>query len=173
MVKLWIDTATDYLFLAITRDETVVESLVMKADKKHSDIALYTTQELLMKHNIAADEIQNICIGAGPGSYSGIRIARMIAKTVQLIRPIDCYQFSTLQLIHQLMGNQQLVLRAGKDIVYARIDDVDCVIAHEEKQVVFDKTFINNKNEIKYEDLAALKLEDIQQHLPQYLKAAV
>lgn len=173
MTKLWIDTATDFLFLAITQDNRLVESLVVKADKKHSDIALYTIQDCLRKNNISANDIQNIYIGAGPGSYSGIRIARMIAKTVQLVSPITCYQFSTLQLIHNVTKNNHFVLRAGKDVVYARVNNQDQLESREESYLLFDKTVEEAEINLTYEALDQLEIQDIQNHLPNYLKAAI
>lgn len=174
MVKLFIDTATEFLFIAVTEDDRVLDSMIVQSGRKHSDTALYTLQTLLTKHDIAMTDVEMICIGAGPGSYSGIRIARIIAKTIQLIHPIPCFQFSTLEFLHVLLEDQTIVLHAGKEIVYARLSGADqCVPNNQGIYTVFDMNYAHMPSDISFDALMQLQLENIDFHEPNYIKAAL
>lgn len=172
MVTLFIDTATDFLFCALVQDACVIDSLVIASEKKHSDMALYTIQEVLVKNNIQKDEIQRVCIGAGPGSYSGIRIARTIAKMMQLVSMAECYQFSTLEFLQALIKEENIALHAGRNQLYARIAENDQIVAAD----MFDGKVITStlelKSDIPYEVLTNLTLVPIDE-APNYIKEAL
>lgn len=172
MVKIWLDTATDYLFLAITNDHEVIESIITPSEKKHSDTALYQLQALLQTHQIKNDEIQAVVIGAGPGSYSGIRIARTIAKTMQLVRPIESFQFSTLEFLGKLQQNENIALKAGRDQVYVRQENKDGLMSLQEKHTIFDAQS-TIEQPLTLELLNSLEIEGIDTALPYYIKAAI
>lgn len=172
MVKIWLDTATDFLFLAITNGSGVIDSIITVSEKKHSDTALYQLQSLFSKHGIKNDQIEAFYIGAGPGSYSGIRIARTIAKTIQLVRPIDCFQFSTLEFLVKLQENENIVLKAGRDQVYARKNNKDCLVKLNDEYVVFDKTSAVSQP-LTQKLLFRLDVEPIENASPNYIKAAI
>lgn len=173
MVTLFIDTATDFLFLALVRDEKVIDSLVASSEKKHSDTALYTVQDLLAKNAIQKQNISRICIGAGPGSYSGIRIARTIAKMVRLVSKIECYQFSTLEFLQALIQAEAVALYAGRNQLYTRMNNQDqLVLADAFSGVVFNSEYMHVPQKISYQALVDLTLADIDE-APSYIKEAL
>lgn len=176
MVELWIDTATDFLFVALVRDTVVIDSIVIASEKKHSDLALYHIQACFEQNGIELDEVSAVCVGAGPGSYSGIRIARTIAKMLRLVRSIQCYQFSTLQFLHILTCDTTLALHAGRNRIYARINDCDQLLEHnDDVYTVFDVNYPNIAKPItiSYDALKQVTLTDIDKSEPNYIKDAL
>ncbi|MGL4662638.1 MAG: tRNA (adenosine(37)-N6)-threonylcarbamoyltransferase complex dimerization subunit type 1 TsaB [Culicoidibacterales bacterium] len=174
MVTLFIDTATDFLFFAIVENDTVIDSVILSSEKKHSDLALYKIQEHLNKQRITIDQIERICIGAGPGSYSGIRIARTIANMVKLVRGVQCYQFSTLEFLHKLTQNEKISLHAGKNQLYVRLENRDQLVQRDDDiYTIFDLTYTEFPEQINYDVLSCLQLENIEICEPYYIKDAI
>lgn len=174
MVTLFIDTATDFLFFAIVKNEAVIDSVILSSEKKHSDLALYQIQEYLDKHHITTDQIERICIGAGPGSYSGIRISRTLANMVKLVSAVECYQFSTLEFLHELTQDDKISLHAGKNQLYARLENCDQLVQRDDDiYTIFDLTYTELPEQINYDVLACLQLENIENCAPYYIKDAI
>lgn len=53
----------------------------------------------IRKNNVDTKDINEILVGRGPGSYTGVRISGTIAKVLALVRNCKLYSFSTLDLL--------------------------------------------------------------------------
>lgn len=167
-----MDTATDFLFIIITKENQIIDSVIEPSVKKHSDLALYKLQDCLTKNTVQPNQIEMFCVGAGPGSYSGIRIARTIAKMFHLVNKVPIFQFSTLAFLQQITGNEMLVLHAGKDVVYARSSGEDKLLSKSEAHTLFNHLYQFDLN-VAYPMLETLQLENAETTAPYYIKAAL
>jgi tRNA threonylcarbamoyladenosine biosynthesis protein TsaB len=79
MNLLAFDTSTEYLSLAINRHGEVFSYDVL-AGQSHSQSILPQIQILLNQADLALKDIQGIAFGAGPGSFTGVRIAAGVAQ---------------------------------------------------------------------------------------------
>ena len=79
MNLLAFDTSTEYLSLAIARDNTVFNYDVL-AGQTHSQIILPQIQELLNQAGLQLQDLDGLAFGAGPGSFTGVRIAAGVAQ---------------------------------------------------------------------------------------------
>lgn len=79
MNLLAFDTSTEYLSLALLKDGEMF-SFDCNAGQTHSQIILPQIQALLDKANLQLSELQGIAFGAGPGSFTGVRIAAGVAQ---------------------------------------------------------------------------------------------
>lgn len=98
MYSLVIDTATKYLYIALVNNEEVLEEVILEGSKNHAGNSVYMLNELLQKHNITVDNIDNIYCGEGPGSYTGLRISVTIAKMIAAFKEVKLYSVSSLFL---------------------------------------------------------------------------
>ena len=78
MKTLIIDCSAGMSVYVLKDDE--VFSKIDKNQKKHTDELLFVVDELLQNANIKINEIDNICVCVGPGSFTGIRVAISIVK---------------------------------------------------------------------------------------------
>lgn len=53
-----------------------------EAERNHSILLLPAIERLLEEHGVAPAELAGIAVGRGPGSYTGVRIAVSVAKTM-------------------------------------------------------------------------------------------
>ena len=76
---LALDTSTEYLSLALQLDGQVLHFDAL-AGQSHSLQILPQIRALLNKANIELAGLDGIAFGAGPGSFTGVRIACGIAQ---------------------------------------------------------------------------------------------
>lgn len=76
---LAIDTATEQCSVALAVGGHVHE-LSEDVGHKHSERALPMVQQLLAAHGVALASLQAVAFGAGPGSFTGLRIACGLAQ---------------------------------------------------------------------------------------------
>jgi len=79
MNLLAFDSSTEYLSLAIAKNDQLFSYDVL-AGQSHSQIILPQIQVLLDQAGLQLKEIEGIAFGAGPGSFTGVRIAAGVAQ---------------------------------------------------------------------------------------------
>lgn len=79
MNLLAFDTSTEYLSLAINKNGQRFSYDVL-AGQSHSQLILPQIQALLDQAGLQLSEIEGIAFGAGPGSFTGVRIAAGVAQ---------------------------------------------------------------------------------------------
>jgi len=96
---LVIDTATDYLYLAYMENEIVKDDVHELGKNDHSVKVVPKIKSILDKNNLALTDLNQVIIGIGPGSYTGVRIGVSIAKMIGYMNDVDVYSVSTLALM--------------------------------------------------------------------------
>ena len=82
LLVLALDTSTPVLAAALVRGETVLGSLQSPAERNHSAHVVPAMQQLIRESGIDPSQLAGIAVGQGPGSYTGVRIAASVAKTL-------------------------------------------------------------------------------------------
>jgi len=79
MNLLALDTSTEYLSLALLKGREIF-TFDINAGQTHSQILLPQIQVLLNTANMQLKDLHGIAFGAGPGSFTGVRIAAGVAQ---------------------------------------------------------------------------------------------
>ena len=79
MNLLALDTSTEYLSLAVLKGAETF-TFDINAGQTHSQIILPQIQTLLNSADLQLRELHGIAFGAGPGSFTGVRIAAGVAQ---------------------------------------------------------------------------------------------
>lgn len=82
MPVLALDTSTAALCAAVVREGRVLADDRSIVERAHSVLAVPMVKDVLAKAGVKPDELGGIAVGCGPGSYTGVRIAVTIAKTL-------------------------------------------------------------------------------------------
>ena len=80
MKILSFDTSTKFLSIACHEDEELKASYHEDAGIRHSEILIPAIKDLLQSINWGIKDIELICAGLGPGSFTGLRIAVATVK---------------------------------------------------------------------------------------------
>ncbi len=97
-MKLLIDSSTNYLYLCLI-DNGVNKSFVRCGKNDHSETLVDYLNKFLSDNNYSTEDIKEVYVGRGPGSYTGLRIAGTVGKVLAHIKNIKLYSFSSLDLI--------------------------------------------------------------------------
>lgn len=95
---LAIDTATENCSVALTVGGKVfLKSEV--APQKHANLVLSMVDSLLTENSVAREDIESVGFGAGPGSFTGVRIATSTAQALALGLDVEVFAVSDLKLL--------------------------------------------------------------------------
>jgi tRNA threonylcarbamoyladenosine biosynthesis protein TsaB len=97
--RLAIDTATSYLYLALILGDKQLSCVYNKGNQDHSVSIIPLIDEMLKAQGWTLKDIEEVIIGIGPGSYTGVRIGVSIAKMIGYLNEIDVYSVSSLTLL--------------------------------------------------------------------------
>ncbi len=75
-----IDTALENGSICLSRGEAPLEVVNNSSQKNHASWLLEAVQTLLQRQNCQPGELSAVAVTAGPGSYTGLRIAMSSAK---------------------------------------------------------------------------------------------
>jgi tRNA threonylcarbamoyladenosine biosynthesis protein TsaB len=98
-----IETSTEWCSVAVWSDGEIA-ALERRAGHQHSELALPMLERLLGKQQIEA-----VAFGAGPGAFTGLRIACAIAQGLAFARGLPVIGVSTLEALAQESGAARVV----------------------------------------------------------------
>lgn len=128
MLTLCIDTAYKYLTCVLIEDDKIIASYSEECFKKQSEEVFVALKTIFKQANKDKKDIDSICISEGPGSYTGVRIAMTIAKTIGEILPCTVYTISTLRLYAALRENTLVVMDARANRAYCGIYNCEEIV---------------------------------------------
>ncbi|NLH63876.1 MAG: tRNA (adenosine(37)-N6)-threonylcarbamoyltransferase complex dimerization subunit type 1 TsaB [Erysipelotrichaceae bacterium] len=98
MITLCIDTSHTWLVLGLIQDDRMLAKVQEPCWKKQSEEIFPKLIKMMDEQKLEPENIDQIVISEGPGSYTGVRIAMTIAKVFCAMRDLPLYTVGTLQL---------------------------------------------------------------------------
>lgn len=131
---LAFDTSTEYLSLALLKGSETF-NYDCNAGQTHSQIILPQIQALLDSANLQLSDLQGIAFGAGPGSFTGVRIAAGVAQGLGFGANLPVVSVCTLLALAEASGADKVIAcldaRMGEvyHAAYEKMDDAwQCII---------------------------------------------
>lgn len=105
---LALDTSTEYCSAALLRGEelTLREA---HAVQRHSELILPMIEDLLADAGLELDQLDGIAFGAGPGSFTGLRIACGVAQGLAFGADVPVVPIGTLVALAQETGADNVI----------------------------------------------------------------
>lgn len=97
MISLFIDTSLSDVSIALIKNSILLSHIRNNVPKEHS---VYTTkyiEDILNENNLNSDDVGEIIVINGPGSFTGIRIGVTIAKMYAYLLKISIKTITSLQ----------------------------------------------------------------------------
>ncbi len=104
-----IDTATRFVYLSLIIDDKEQECVYQEGINNHSVTIIPLMVDLLEKHGLTLKQIDEIIIGNGPGSYTGVRIGVSIAKMIGYLNNVQVSTISSLALLASASDSEYVV----------------------------------------------------------------
>ena len=122
---LCIETATKNCSIALWDGQQMVATRAERGDRFiHGERLHVLIKELLEEHSFSFNALTGICVGKGPGSYTGLRIGVSTAKGLCFASGIPLYSVPTLGCFDFSNCTTPFVitvLDARRDEVYAQV----------------------------------------------------
>jgi tRNA threonylcarbamoyladenosine biosynthesis protein TsaB len=98
-----LDTSTEWCSVALWRDGEIA-GVERRAGNRHSELALPMLEKLLKETDLSVEQLEAVAFGAGPGSFTGLRIACGIAQGLAFPRGIPVLGVSSLEALAEESG---------------------------------------------------------------------
>ena len=136
MISLFIDTSTTNVSISLIKDGKILSLIEKDIPNMHS---VYTTKfirDALDEAGIDANDVDNILVVNGPGSFTGVRIGVTIAKTYGYLIKKDIIPISSLKELAISTNDKDIVMSiipANKSNYYVGVYDKEYNVLEEEK----------------------------------------
>jgi tRNA threonylcarbamoyladenosine biosynthesis protein TsaB len=192
MKTIFLDTSYKTMTIACIEDNQVLSFFHKEAFKKQSELAMSVLDDCVKEAGWKPQDITEMVIAVGPGSYTGVRIAMTIAKTLSAISSITIKTITSLELFVQSNENTMVLFDARSDRAYVgifknkkyiqgplilTIQEIEELQKQEQFIVEGDGELIGLRNTFEFSEEACLRLvssaktvDDVDQLKPLYLK---
>jgi tRNA threonylcarbamoyladenosine biosynthesis protein TsaB len=124
MVFAAFETSSDWCSVALCmRGE--IRALEQRAGHRHSELALPMLERLLADAGLTAAQLDAVAFGAGPGAFTGLRIACGLAQGLALARELPVLGVSSLEAIAQEAAATHVVTCVDarmREVYYAALE---------------------------------------------------
>ncbi len=132
MYSLLLDSANRDLSVGLVKDGVIIDRISYQAWQRQSELMVKEIDTILKRNAVDAKNLSEVVVTIGPGSYTGIRIALTIAKTLAYSLNIKIFAISSL--IAQKAANLKTisVINARSNRSYVAIyDEIGKVLVEE------------------------------------------
>ncbi len=179
MLSLIVDSATKKLYVALLKDDKILYENYQVGRNDHSKYIVTMIEEALAKNNIEVSALNQLIVGIGPGSYTGVRMALTVLKMFACFKQVPLYEISTLYL---MASNEKGLVSARIDArrgnVFGAIYDMSCDIVVKQEglypmdeindgKIIDEENFVVNPFKVQQK---AKLVENIDTLIPNYLR---
>src|SRR5512138_2376149 len=119
-----LETSGDWCSVALWMEGSIA-SLERRAPNRHSELALPMLEDLLRSNGLRERDLDAIAFGAGPGSFTGLRIACGLAQGLAFARGLPVAGVSTLEATAEEAGTLRVVVCIDarmREVYYAALE---------------------------------------------------
>ena len=106
---LSIDTSGQLLSIALLKNDSLIEESY-SSDKKHSENILPLLKNLMDISDINFSDLNGVAFGAGPGSFTGVRIAAGVAYGIAYAYNLPIVGINNLEAISKKVDKGVMVI---------------------------------------------------------------
>lgn len=146
LYTLFIDTHSKNVLIILFKDGKVLNCENLETKNKHSEVAMPTIDKVLKDSNVDVNEISEVVVVNGPGSFTGERIAVTIGKTIAYCLNIPIKVIDALTII--------AINVEGDNKVVALEDRTGAFVGHfdSNNKVIKDLQYMNNSLYKEFKD---------------------
>lgn len=185
MRTLFFDVSTNVMYVGLAKDDILVDYSIRFATKDHAKYLVDRIDQVLKRNKLRLDQIDELIIGYGPGSYTGIRIAVVVGKMLAYAKAVKLRTVSSLffmtsgyegrvaALIDARRGYVfSAVYENGETILeddYRKLSDLKEDPMYVKAQTVFidDRSFLVNPKRLREK---SVEVTDVHGLVPNYLR---
>lgn len=165
MLILAFDTATDVATVALVRDDEVLGERASRAARVLKDV-----EGLLQEAGLESDDVDGIAVGTGPGSYTGLRMGLVTARTLAVSLGVPVAGVSTLNALAAGAPGAVPVIDGKRREIFTLVAGEPACVAAAEFEVEPGKTYVGD-GAVRYRDEidghgGVVPADDAAEHVP-------
>lgn len=94
-----MDTSSNNCSIAVVNEQAMLGEININYNLQHSVLLMPLIEELLMKLDMKAKDLDALCISVGPGSFTGLRIGLSAVKGIALGLNLPVYAADGLRIL--------------------------------------------------------------------------
>lgn len=142
MYTIILDSSNTELSVGLAKEGILLDSISYEAWQQQSEFMVKELAVLLDKYKVKNEDIKDIIVSIGPGSYTGVRISLTIAKTIATALNIDIYPVSSLRVKKWDNKPSICLINARSNRSYFGV--------YFENQIIVNDTILSNDQVRKY-----------------------
>ena len=173
------------MYVGYSRDDMLMDFSIRIATRDHAKYLVDRLDQVLKRNRVTLEDLDEIIIGIGPGSYTGLRIAVMVGKMLAYTKNVKLKTISSLFFMTSgYEGRVAALMDARRGYVFSAIYEDGKVILEDgyrkfselSEDPLYQKArtvFIDDVNyEVDPKQIAkyAVLVEDIHDLVPNYLR---
>jgi len=103
-----LDSSTEWCSAALSCDGEIA-AIETRADHSHGELLLPMVERLLAENGVGMHELDGVAFGAGPGAFTGLRIACGLAQGLAFARDLPVIGVSSLEALAESAGAARVV----------------------------------------------------------------
>lgn len=185
MRTLFFDVSTNVMYVGLAKDDILIDYSIRFATRDHAKYLVDRIDQVLKRNKLRLDQIDELIIGYGPGSYTGIRIAVVVGKMLAYAKAVKLrivsslffmtsgYEGKVAALIDARRGYVfSGIYENGKTILeddYRLLQDLKTNELYQTAQTVFidDRSFLINPKRIREKSVEVIDVHGLE---PNYLR---
>jgi tRNA threonylcarbamoyladenosine biosynthesis protein TsaB len=183
--RLLFDVSTSVMFVGYANETDLLDFSIRIAKRDHAKYLVDRIEQVIKRNHITLDDIDEIIIGIGPGSYTGLRIAVMVGKMLAYTKNIPIRTVSSLYFMtsgyeekvaalidarrgfvfSEVHDKEEIILKDG----YRYLDDLSIIEAYKGSKTIFidDRNFLISAKRIYQKSVEVKNVHDL---VPNYLR---
>jgi len=185
MKRLFFDVSSSIMYVGYSRDDILLDFSIRIASRDHAKYLVDRIDQVLRRNRLKLEDLDEIIIGIGPGSYTGLRIAVMVGKMLAYTKNVKLKTISSLYFMTSgYEGRVAALMDARRGYVFSAIYENGKVILTDgyrkfselKEDALYQQArtvFIDDVNyEVDPKQIAAhaVLVEDIHDLVPNYLR---
>lgn len=164
MISLFLDTASSNLIVGIYKNLEQLFLKIQKNDNNLSEKVLPLIDFALSSCNLTINDIDNIFVVNGPGSFTGTRIGVTVAKTLAWGLDAKICPISELEVLASSSNKNYIVpmIDARRGYVYAGLYDKSLVPVFGDSYISLEDLYNKIKRHVKISDVQFVSYDSIK-----------
>ncbi len=164
MNTLYIDTHSNSIIIALFKNDKIISLKEEKEHHDHSTVCMPTIVKLLEENALKIENIDDIVVVIGPGSFTGVRIGVTIAKTLAYTLNIPIRTLTSLEIYLPVEEAKGYLFMPEKNGFYiAELEENKKEISKYE--YITKEEFLKLKNENKIIEKTSIDYEKIIEYV--------
>lgn len=131
MYTLYIDTHDKQIVIGLFKDGNLIGKIIKESSRNHSDYTMPLVKAILEENKITTQDLSEILVVNGPGSFTGVRIGVTIAKTLAYTLDIPIKTITSLEMLavsSKISSKKVITIKDIKGVFYGIFDKDDNLV---------------------------------------------